>query len=296
MSDLRESIEEYLAIRRSLGFILTKPARDLRDFVAFMEGESAPFITTQLALRWVQQPTGVQPATRAARLATVRRFAAWRSATDLRTEIPPQGLLSHRYRRKHPYIYSDNEINEIVQAARGLPSPRGLRAHTYSTLFGLLAVTGMRVSEAVNLDREDVDPEAGILTILRTKFGKTRLVPVHPSTREALRDYGLRRDKVVSVSLTQGFFVSERGTRITGGVARGTFAKVSREIGLRPPPQDRSPRTRPTAPRHASPIRCPDVDQLVPGRTRCRTRDPQAVCLPRTRAPQRYLLVLGGRA
>lgn len=235
MSDLRESIEEYLAIRRSLGFILTKPARDLRDFVAFMEGESAPFITTQLALRWVQQPTGVQPATRAARLATVRRFAAWRSATDLRTEIPPQGLLSHRYRRKHPYIYSDNEINEIVQAARGLPSPRGLRAHTYSTLFGLLAVTGMRVSEAVNLDREDVDPEAGILTILRTKFGKTRLVPVHPSTREALRDYGLRRDKVVSVSLTQGFFVSERGTRITGGVARGTFAKVSREIGLRPP-------------------------------------------------------------
>jgi len=235
MSDLRESIEEYLAIRRSLGFILTTPAYDLRNFVAFMEGENAPVITTQLALRWVQQATGVQPATRAARLATVRRFAAWRGATDLRTEIPPQGLLPHRYRRKHPYIYSDKEINEIVHTARGLPSPKGLRAHTYSTLFGLLAVTGMRVSEAVNLDREDVDLEAGILTILRTKFGKTRLVPVHPSTREALRDYGLRRDHVVSVSLTRGFFVSERGTRITGGTARGIFAKVSREIGLRPP-------------------------------------------------------------
>lgn len=235
MSDLRESLEEYLAIRRCLGFILTTPARDLHNFVTFLEGESAPYITTQLALRWVQQATTVQPATRAARLATVRLFAAWRSATDFRTEVPPRGLIPHRYRRKQPYIYSDEEIGKIVQAARGLPSPKGLRAHTYSTLFGLLAVTGMRVSEAVNLDRKDIDLEAGILTIRRTKFGKTRIVPVHPTTRDALRSYGQRRDKVLPVSLTSGFFVSECGTRITGCTVRSTFAKVSRQTGLRAP-------------------------------------------------------------
>jgi len=235
MSDLRESLQEYLAIRQSLGFKLTTPARDLRNFVAFLEGESAPYITTQLALRWAQEATGAQPVTRAARLNTVRRFAAWRNATDLRTEIPPRGLIPHRYRRKHPYIYSDEEVSKIVQAARRLPSPKGLRAHTYSTLFGLLAVTGMRVSEAVNLDRDDVDLEAGILTVRWTKFGKTRLVPVHPSARDALRSYVLRRDQVVPVSLTGSFFVSERGTRVTEGTARGTFAKVSRETGLRAP-------------------------------------------------------------
>ena len=237
MSDLRESLGEYLAIRRSLGFILTTQARDLSNFVAFLEGEAAPYITTQLALRWTQQATGVQPMTRAARLATVRRFAAWRSATDPRTEIPPQGLIPHRYRRKPPYIYSDEEISRIVLAARGLPSPKGLRAHTYSTLFGLLAVTGMRSSEVVNLDREDVDLETGTLTIRRTKFGKTRLVPVHASTHDVLRVYALQRDQVVPVSFTRGFFVSERGTRVTGGTTRSTFAKVSRQIGLRAPVQ-----------------------------------------------------------
>jgi integrase len=235
MSELRESLEEYLTIRRSLGFILTKPARDLRNFVDFAEGEGAPYITTELALRWVQQATTVQPATRAVRLATVRRFAAWRSATDCRTQVPPEGLLPHRYRRKPPYIYSDHEISRIVLAAGELTSPKGLRAHTYSTLFGLLAVTGMRVSEVLSLDRRDVDLEASILTIRRTKFGKTRLVPVHPSTRDTLRSYVLRRDKAVPVSLTPGFFVSERGTRITGCSTRYTFAMVSREIGLRSP-------------------------------------------------------------
>jgi len=213
MSELRESLEEYLTIRRSLGFILTKPARDLRNFVDFAEGEGAPYITTELALRWVQQATTVQPATRAVRLATVRRFAAWRSATDC----------------------SDHEISRIVLAAGELTSPKGLRAHTYSTLFGLLAVTGMRVSEALSLDRRDVDLEASILTIRRTKFGKTRLVPVHPSTRDTLRSYVLRRDKAVPVSLTTGFFVSERGTRISGCATRSTFAKVSRQTGLRAP-------------------------------------------------------------
>lgn len=210
-------------------------AYDLYNFVVFLEGEGSSYITTELALRWAQLSTRAQPATWAARLGRVRRFAAWRSATDLRTQVPPEGLLSHRYRRKPPYIYSDDEISKIVVTAGELPSAKGLRARTYPTLFGLLAVTGMRVSEAVGLDRNDVDLEARVLTIRRTKFGKARLVPVHPSTRDALRAYSEQRDQIVRVSLTPGFFVSERGIRITGCAARYTFAKVSREIGLRAP-------------------------------------------------------------
>ena len=237
MNELQGSLQEYLAMRRSLGFELTSQAYDLRNFVAFLQGEGASYITTELALRWVQQPNRAQPATRAARLGTVRRFAAWRSATDRRTQVPPEGLLPHRYRRKHPYIYSDDEIESIIQTAGKLPSPKGHRALTYSTLYGLLAVTGMRISEALSLDRQDVDLQEGILTIRRTKFGKSRLVPVHSSTRDALRAYAQRRDEILPVSLTLGFFVSERGTRITGCMARYTFAKVSREIGLRAPVQ-----------------------------------------------------------
>ncbi len=239
MSELRKSLEEYLAVRRSLGFRLTLLARHLRNFVDFAEGQGASYITTELALRWAQLPTRAQPATWAGRLAFVRRFAAWRSATDPRTQVPPEGLLPHRYRRTRPYIYSDDEIGRIVLTAGELASPKGLRARTYSTIFGLLAVTGMRVSEALSLDRKDVDLEAAILTLRRTKFGKTRLVPVHPSTRDALRAYGHERDQIVRVSFTAGFFVSELGTRITGCMARYTFAKVSREIGLRAPVKDR---------------------------------------------------------
>jgi integrase/recombinase XerD len=237
MSELGESLQEYLTLRRSLGYQLITSACDLRNFVAFLEAEGASYITTQLSLRWVGQPTAVQPATRAARLATIRRFAAWRSATDPRTEVPPRGLLPHRYHRKPPYIYTDDEIGRIVQTAAGLASPRGLRAHTYATLFGLLAATGMRVSEAIRLDRDDLDLDSGLLTIRRTKFGKSRHVPLHPSTGDALEAHVQQRDRIVPAPLTRGFFVSERGTRITGGSARDTFAQVSRRIGLRPPVQ-----------------------------------------------------------
>lgn len=235
MSELREGIEEYLAVRRSLGFKLAEVGRCLHNFVDFAQDEGASYITTELVLRWVQLATQVQPATRAARLGSVRRFAAWHSATDPRTEVPPEGLLPHRYRRTRPYIYSDDEISGIVLTAGELASAKGLRARTYSTLFGLLAVTGMRVSEALCLDRTDVDLEARVLTVRGTKFGKTRLVPVHPSTCDVLRAYGHDRDQIVRVSFTVGFFVSERGTRISGCATRATFAKVSREIGLRAP-------------------------------------------------------------
>jgi integrase/recombinase XerD len=112
-----------------------------------------------------------------------------RSPADERTEVPPKNLLPYRYRRKPPHIYSDKEIESLVQAARKLPSPKGLRGSTYATLFGLLAATGLRISEAVSLDRKDIDLEEKVLSIHESKFHKSRLVPVHVTTRDALSDY-----------------------------------------------------------------------------------------------------------
>jgi integrase len=235
MSALTQALTDYLAIRRSLGFTLRGPACLLRDFVAFLEAEREEHITTELALRWAKTPVQAQPATWAERLATARRFAIWRSATDPRTQVPPHGLLPHRYRRQRPYIYTDHEIRQLAVAAAQLPSRLGLRAASYSTLFTLLAVTGMRVSEGLALDRADVDLDAGILSIRRTKFGKSRLVPLHRTTRDALMAYAITRDQTLAVATTQAFFLSEQGARITEWSTRYTFAKISRQVGLRPP-------------------------------------------------------------
>ena len=157
------------------------------------------------------------------------------SAGDRRTEVPPAYLLPGRYIRKRPYIYSDTEIRDLVWTAGQLASPAGLRGRNYATIFGLLAVTGLRISEVLALDREDVDLAEGILRIRRTKFGKSRLVAVHDSTRQVLADYARERDRVVRRPATAAFFLSEGGDRVTGCAARYNFAKVSREVGLRAP-------------------------------------------------------------
>lgn len=232
MSSLGEALNEYLAIRRALGFELREVAGCLRNFVTFLETNSATHITTELALRWATRPGASQPSTWAWRLGMVRRFAAWLRAAEPRTEIPPAGLLPYRYQRKKPHIFSDEEIEQILGLAAQLPSEKGLRAHTYATLFGLLAVSGMRVNEAVKLDSLDVDLGHGILTVRRTKFGKSRHVPVHPSTVAALKQYADTRDRIIAKPV-QAFFVSERGTRITDCMARYTFARLSQQLGLR---------------------------------------------------------------
>jgi integrase/recombinase XerD len=233
MSDLREAMEQYLSLRRSLGFKLIKVDSILRSFVAFAEREAASYVTTDLALRWVKLSTAKEPATLADRLNAVRRFAIWRRAADERTEVPPKNLLPYRYRRKRPYIYSDEEIEGLVRAARKLSSPKGLRGPTYATLFGLIAATGMRISEAVSLDRQDVDIEEKVLSIRESKFRKSRLVPVHVTTRDALTDYAEKRDRILPMLRSVAFFVSERGTRVTHWAARDNFAIVSRQIGIR---------------------------------------------------------------
>ena len=233
MSELRQALNDYIAVRRSLGFQLRVPAGSLGNFVAFLEAEGASYITTELALRWATQLAKAQPSTWTWRLSMVRRFAEWHRTIEPRTEVPPERILCHRYERKKPHIYSDEEIRKLLCRAEQLPSLRGLRAHTYTTLFGLLAVTGMRVNEALGLDRDDVDLEHGIITIRRTKFGKSRHVPVHSSTVEALKKYARNRDRIFPARSNSCFFISERGSRITDCMARYTFAKLSQQLGLR---------------------------------------------------------------
>jgi integrase/recombinase XerD len=235
MSELREALEEYIALRRSLGTKLQGADSGLRKFIAFAESEGALHITADLALRWARQSNGKEPGTWAGRLQMVRGFATWRSATDPQTEIPSKGLLPFRYRRKPPYIYSDEEIERLITAARELPSSKGMRGATYSTLFGLLAVTGMRLGEALALDRDDVDLREGILTIRLTKFHKSRLAPIHQSTSRVLSDYEERRDRVFPRPISPAFFVSDLGSRPTHWSAEYNFAKVSQQIGLREP-------------------------------------------------------------
>jgi integrase len=242
MSALRTALKEYLALRRALGFRLRYAGTALPQFVRFAEQQGAAFITTALALQWAQQPVAAQPAHWARRLSMVRLFAQYRSASDPRTEIPPLKLLPHRYRRTQPYIYSAREIWRLIVAAKRLRSATGLRPCTYATFFALLAVTGMRISEPLALNREDVDLGQGLLTIRRTKFGKSRVVPLHPSTQRALRHYAGHRDRSYPHPQTPSFFLSERGTRLTQWSVRATFVHLSRQIGLRTPTARRGPR------------------------------------------------------
>ena len=195
MNTLRQAVQEYLILRRSLGFKLRDAGKLLQAYIKFMEEQRAPYITTKLALAWAQQPSTVQPAEWARRLSVVRIFARHRSATDPRTEIPPEGLLPYRPKRARPYLYSAQEIRCFLRAALSLPARGGLRPWTYHCLFGLLSVTGMRIGEARNLELQDVDLRTGVLTIRSAKFGKSRLIPIHASTRRVLADYLARRDR-----------------------------------------------------------------------------------------------------
>ena len=235
MIRMHTALQEYLSMRRRLGFALRGPGSTLRRFVEFMDERGALFITTELALEWAQLPAGAQLATWSARLGMVRQFARHRKVADPRTEIPPDGLLPYRYRRQRPYIYSDTEISALLRAAGRLTSATGMRALTHQTLFGLIAATGLRVGEAVGLDDSDVDFKESLLHIRRTKFGKSRLVPIHTSACRALRKYANRRDRILKGLGRPAFFVSDRGTRVTQCAARYNFAKISRQVGLREP-------------------------------------------------------------
>jgi integrase/recombinase XerD len=237
MKRLQKAIDEYLSMRRALGYKLKNAARLLSDFVAFYEKQGASHITIPLALQWAQR-TPARPAEWARRLTGVRCFARYWSATDPQTQIPPWSLLPHRPSRARPYLYTDKEIRQLLEAAQRIGGLPGL---TYYCLLGLLSVTGLRMSEVLNLRTKDVDLAQGVLVIVGAKFGKTRLVPIHASTQKALSKYVRDRDRAFGGNLSC-FFVSQRGNPLDGGQVRRTFHRLSRKVGLRGPTASQGPR------------------------------------------------------
>jgi integrase/recombinase XerD len=243
MNTLREALQDYLAMRRALGFKLAEAGIALADFVSFLERKRAPRITTRLALVWAQRPAHVQPATWAQRLTWVRGFARYRSATDFKTEIPPSSLLPFRPRRARPYLYTNHEVRRLLKASLGLSPTDALRRWTYHGLLGLLAVSGLRLGEALSLRLSDVDLQSAVLTVRGTKFGKSRLVPLHSSTRKVLSAYKSRRNRYLKRrAASDFFFISQRGNRLDRGQVRRTFYALSRQTGLRGESDSHGPR------------------------------------------------------
>jgi site-specific recombinase XerD len=223
-----------LKLRRALGYKLYWQGLQLQHFVEFAERSGATHITSDLAVKWATEPDASQSWwTR--RLSVVRGFARYCSARDRRTLVPPHGLLSGRHRRQPPYLYRDEDIRRLLQAARELPSTVGLRPHTVETPFGLYVATGLRTSEALRLDRDDVDLAQGVLTIRDSKFAKSRYVPVHPSTRRALQRYAETRDRLCPHPASPSFFLSDHGKRLISRTVERAFLKLCREVGLRIP-------------------------------------------------------------
>jgi len=246
MNTLRQAVQDYLDLRRSLGFMMMKAGKALPDFVAFMEQHRASYVTQALALAWARQSANVQPAQWAQRLSYVRQFARHRSATDLRTEIPAPGLLPFQPRRARPYLYSADEIRSLLQAALQMPyyyERSALLPLTYHCLFGLLSVSGMRLGEARNLELQDVDLTAGILTIRGAKLGKSRLVPLHASTCKVLANYIARRERHWEGRPVSSYlFVSSWGNRLDSAQIHRAFYALSRQIGLRGASDSHGPR------------------------------------------------------
>lgn len=242
MNRLRKAVRDYLTMRRGLGFKLVRHETGLQEFVSFLELKRSPHITVNLALEWATQHTHQTPCEWAARLSIVRSFARHWSATDPSTEVPPLGLLPYRPKRAQPYFYSDPEIRTLLKAAKDRPSIDPLRPWTYHCLFGLLAVTGLRLGEALNLRRGDMDWSEGMLTIRGAKFGKSRLVPLHTSTCKVLADYAKRRDERFGVRAEGYFLVNLNGNRLDKGEVHRAFYILSRQIGLRAVDASRGPR------------------------------------------------------
>lgn len=240
MSDLRAAMNDYLAVRRRLGFELKEPGRRLVDFVGFMERIGSEHVTSERAVMWATS-VSAHPYTWRRRLGVVRGFARYLTTIDPDTEVPSEDLLRAGLPRVAPYLYSPAEITALMGAARAL-TPR-LRGATFETLIGLLAVSGLRRGEALALDRADVDLADGALHVRASKPNKQREVPLHDTTARALRQYSSLRDRHVPKPTSSAFFVSHRGARVTGGAFNATFAKLIRDVGL----EGAGERTRPRA-------------------------------------------------
>ncbi len=234
MNSLRADVSEYLELRRSLGFRLKKDEGLLLDFAGFMERRHAMHITAKLAVKWAQRPASTDANYHAGRLRAVRSFARYRILSDPRTEIPAADLLPWQRSAFRPHIFSEEEIRRIlVESLRAWGGATRFYCLGRYTLYGLLSVTGMRVGEALSLDVEDVDLDLGVITIRNTKFGKSRLVPVHATTLAALKAYRECRDAFLAGKIAKPFFISSPGRRITPTALDRAFRRLTKRLGMR---------------------------------------------------------------
>ncbi|GAA1624510.1 tyrosine-type recombinase/integrase [Nonomuraea maheshkhaliensis] len=229
-ASLPQALKEYLAMRRALGYKLQRPGQLLAQFVAYLAEHDTDVITIDHALAWATLPATASPRWWALRLSAVRSFAAYLHVLNPAHQVVPPGLLGPAKSRATPYLYTDAEIDSLMEAAARLPSP--LNAATYRTLLGLLTVTGLRIGEAIALDVADLDAEHDVLTIRNTKFGKDRLVPLHASTTGALRAYLDQSRRLCPGAPAGPLLISTRGTRLRHVTVSATFGRLVKGAGL----------------------------------------------------------------
>jgi integrase len=230
MSALSEHLDDYLRLRRGLGHELADAHRLLPRFVAYLDERGSEFVTIAAALAWSLEGASTGSVVPGHKWTHVRGFARYLSGIDPRTEIPPAGMVRTPRVWRSPFIYSDRDVLALMQAAKSIPQP--LRAATYETLIGLLATAGLRIGEALRLDRDDIDWTTGVLHIRRSKFLKSRLVPLTASTVEALERYAHTRRRLCPEPRTDAFFVSLRGTRVIYEVVWPTHRKLCEQAGV----------------------------------------------------------------
>lgn len=230
--NLHEALNDYLSLRRSLGFKLHSDGAALATFVAFLEKSKDEYITTEKAICWAKLTSSKRPSQLGRRLCFVRGFAAYLSAFDDRTEIPPADLFPSKHHRPTPYLFTDIEIRRLVKAAGQLPGADTFLKLSLSCLFGLLSVTGLRISEALNLHVENMDLESGILTISGAKFGKTRLIPLHSSMVIVLIRYRDARQQFLQMQSTDYWFVNQHRKRLTYYCVRYHFRKLIKSLDI----------------------------------------------------------------
>jgi len=230
VSALSAHVDDYLRLRRGLGFKLAFEGVVLPRFVEYLHAAGATSVRTELAIAWAQLPQGVAPISWSHRLGAVRGFARYMTTLDASTQVPPSGVFGGQAPRPTPYLWSEHDISRLLKAARNLQAP--FRAATYESFLGLLAVSGLRSGEAMILQADDVDLDAGVITVSQAKFGRTRLIPLHPSTTTQLRSYADRRDGLHPRPRSKTFFVSEVGACLKSSTVDHTFRNLVTSLGL----------------------------------------------------------------
>jgi integrase len=244
INELQTRLDAYLALREALGFATRAPRKLLQDFVAYLaqHGDGHP-IRAHLAVDWACHASATRgPSGQHARLSAARGFLIHLKASLPETEVPDRSLMAAP-RRPHPYLFSATDIRRVLDEA-GRLSPRGsLRPLTHQTLFGLLACTGLRPSEAINLLVPDVqlDEQRPRLLIQQSKFHKSRWVPLHPTATEHLRRYAHLRRAMKYDGLSEVFFLSEQGRHLDRHTLHRTFRRLLRRLGITPQPGRRPP-------------------------------------------------------